>query len=363
MPLSLHLMEHRALQVMEKADYSGVTNLSSNEIHNPVVESQLATYLNTVTANQVATYPYLGHLKHSLSQSLALPPQQIILSAGSDLAIHHLLIHLTHKHKRVILQTPTYSSYQDYATLLGIEVTTCSTLNKDEPTFTADLKKVLISHPPSLLILTNPDCYLGQHLAFHYVRELMEFAIQHNHLVLIDEAYTAYANIEHMPLLNEYSNLTLLRSYSKYPGLAGLRLAAIFTQTEIAELLKKTGLEKTVCTLSANFLAHLLHHQAELTHALTQKIGEREEGIKLLKQAFPHWKVYPSQANFITAKTNSPHQAKAICQQLSLNRIRIKDFSFMPELMDHIRFTLCSRKRMLELIDLMLPHGSNRHDL
>ena len=75
---------------------------------------------------------------------------------------------------------------------------------------------------PKLLFLTSPNNPDGSLLAPEALRQLLELPV----LVVVDEAYIEFAGLEHSVAqwVLEHDNLIVLRTFSKWAGIAGLRL-------------------------------------------------------------------------------------------------------------------------------------------
>jgi len=83
---------------------------------------------------------------------------------------------------------------------------------------------------PKLLFLTSPGNPDGQTISGDTMRRLLELPLA----VVVDEAYVEFGGQSVVPLLEEYANLLVLRTFSKWAGMAALRLGYAVTSREIA---------------------------------------------------------------------------------------------------------------------------------
>jgi histidinol-phosphate aminotransferase len=137
-------------------------------------------------------------------------------------------------------------------------------------------------------------------------------------LVIIDEAYFEFCNKTSISLLCKHKNLIILRTFSKWAGLAGLRLGyAIMDPYLINEILKIKLPFNVNVAAEIGGLAAL--DDLALAKAMVQKIiGERERIYGALNDV-PGLVVYPSEANFLFIRTE--HALSDLKSHLENNRI------------------------------------------
>ncbi len=111
----------------------------------------------------------------------------------------------------------TYSFYPVYANLFGVDYQTVPL--KDD--FTVDAEGLQQGGP---IALANPNAPTGLMLPIAEVRRLAEHAREHDSVLLVDEAYAAFAPENALPLLAEFDNVLIVRTFSKSHALAGMRI-------------------------------------------------------------------------------------------------------------------------------------------
>src|SRR5262249_8401616 len=130
------------------------------------------------------------------------------------------------------------------------------------------------------------------------IRRILEKA--ENAAVLIDEAYFEFYGTTALPLLREYSNLFVSRTFSKVYGLAGLRLGCLFSQPD-----NMAWLHKARSPYSVNALAVLCAGEAVADREYVEKyVAEALESRLLLCRALDRLRIpyYPSEANFVLVR-------------------------------------------------------------
>ncbi len=116
---------------------------------------------------------------------------------------------------------PTFGMYPFDAALAGAAV--ISVPRRDD--FRVDLRGVEEAsrrHAAKLIFLTSPNNPDGSLLPKEDLLRLLQLPL----LVVVDEAYIEFAGLEHSVSgwVNGYPNLVVLRTFSKWAGIAGLRL-------------------------------------------------------------------------------------------------------------------------------------------
>ena len=155
-------------------------------------------------------------------------------------------------------------------------------------------------------------------------------------LVVLDEAYYAFASDSFIPRLAQYPNLVVMRTFSKL-GMAGLRLGFLAGSAEWLEQLEKLRLPYNVGVLPQLAAGKLLAHHEVL---LQQAEQIKRDRVTLYRQLgeIAAVKVYPSEANFLLFRVAN---ASAIFNGLKQRGVLIKNLDGgHPMLKDCLRVTV-----------------------
>ncbi|MCS7260720.1 MAG: aminotransferase class I/II-fold pyridoxal phosphate-dependent enzyme, partial [Anaerolineae bacterium] len=154
-----------------------------------------------------------------------------------------------------------------------------------------------------------------------------------------DEAYVEFAGPEHshIHLVPHYDNLIVLRSFSKWAGLAGLRLGYGAFPLKLIEHLWKIKQPYNVNVAAQVAGIASLEDREYLLDNVRRLVAERERMMGLL-QTISYLQPYPSYANFILCKVLG-RDAFEIKQKLAERGILIR-YYHTPGLTDHVRFTV-----------------------
>jgi len=147
---------------------------------------------------------------------------------------------------------------------------------------------------PALIFLAYPNNPTGNLFPVDEVVQIIEAA---QGLVVVDEAYYAFASDSFIPRLARYPNLLVMRTFSKL-GMAGLRLGFLAGSTAWLEQLEKLRLPYNVGVLPQVVAEKLLeHHEVLLQQA--EQIKRDRAGLYRQLSEIAAVRVYPSEANFL----------------------------------------------------------------
>ena len=262
---------------------------------------------------------------------------------GEDLlkeAVHYFLT--LPDHNRLML-VPKFSWW--YYKSIADEVdgqTVQYPLYEDGDTYRYDLdalKKMLHELNPKILLLASPNNPTGNALTPEQIENLLQEAPKTTYII-IDEAYASYVNRDSSyikRLVDEFPNLLIVRTLSKFYGLPGLRMGFGFTGNGLGKFNRfgnkylgynRISEELAIAALKAT---DYYRNIADSMNADRQRY-EQEIG------ALTDFKVYKSQANFILIKY--PIELKEQLQTaLQSEDYKIK-FMNEPDINTHLRITL-----------------------
>jgi histidinol-phosphate aminotransferase len=188
----------------------------------------------------------------------------------------------------------------------------------------------------------NPD---GGLLADDDLRRLLDLPL----VVVLDEAYVEFAGLEQsrMRWVTGHDNLIVLRTFSKWAGLAGLRLGyGAFPLALIEHLWKiKQPYNVSVAAQVAGLAS--LSDLEYLQGNVARIVAERERLMVVLKQ-IAYLRPYPSYANFILCRVVG-RDARALKEKLAEQGILIRHYN-SAGLADHVRFSVGTPEQTERLI-------------
>ncbi len=298
----------------------------------PALREELA---RTVAHAEINRYPDAAaqQLKADIRKVIALPPgMDILLGNGSDEIIQLLAMAVAKPGAVLLSVEPSFVMYKMIATFTGMKYVGVA-LAED---FSLDLQATLETiklEQPAVVFLAYPNNPSGNLFDADAIRQIIQAAPG---LVVVDEAYYAFASDSFIPQLAQYNNLLVMRTFSKL-GMAGLRLGFLAGSSAWLTQLEKLRLPYNVGVLPQLVASKLLQHHAVL---LAQAHCIKQERAILLSalNASGGVKAYPSEANFILFRVA---KATQVFEGLKQRGVLIKNLNGgHPALTDCLRVTV-----------------------
>ena len=181
--------------------------------------------------------------------------------------------------------------------------------------FEIDLERALsaITSRTKILILTSPNNPTGNRLPPEQVAALLETGC----LIIVDEAYAEFSSGSIVDWVPRHDNLVVLRTFSKWAGLAGLRIGYGLLPPAVAQHLWKLKPPFNVNQAAAVAVRESLADREYLLGNCREIVAERERLLRELR-TIPYLKPYPSEANFILCDVlgRDPLELKgALCER------------------------------------------------
>ncbi len=254
--------------------------------------------LATVPINRYPD-PEARQLRGALRRALGIPERwELLLGNGSDEILQWLMAAVAGPGGRVLSPEPGFAMYRILAEAAGAHY--CGVpLRTDFQLDAEALRAALQRECPALTLLALPHNPTGALLPLAELRGLIEAAPG---LVVLDEAYMAFSGVDHLPLLDDYRNVLVLRTLSKL-GLAGLRLGFLIgapaALTQIAKLRLPYNLG-ALTQAAAELVAE--HYDTFLSRA--EALCEAREALHSLLAELDGVEVWPSAGNFLLLRVD-----------------------------------------------------------
>lgn len=265
-------------------------------------------------------------LKIAISEYIGgILPENVILGNGSAELIYLFLDIFARGHE-VLIPVPSFTEYERATLRADAEPLTVE-MAED---FSLDIDKIkkAISDKTRVLIICNPHSPSGRLFSQNSILDLVEFCGDKNVHVMVDENYMDFISpsqdytVTHK--VNKYLNLFVLRSFSKFFGMPGLRLGYGIANKEIIGLLEDLRIPWNVSVLSIIAGQAALKDKPYIEETKTYIKRERERLTAMLSEAGP-FKVFPSEVNFLLVKIlNSEITARELKDRLAERGILIR---------------------------------------
>ena len=334
-PERLLRQEVLALHAYHVPPGTGMIKLDAME--NPyALPTQLREEIARLVADAaINRYPDAGadSLKEQIRAVTNLPQgMEVLLGNGSD-EIIQLLAMATAKPGATLLGVePSFVMYKMIAAFTGMNYIDVPLTENFELDISAMLNAIQ-RHQPALIFLAYPNNPSGNLFDADAIERIL---IAAPGLVVVDEAYYAFASASFIPRLAHHSNLLVMRTFSKL-GMAGLRLGFLAGSKAWLEQLEKLRLPYNVGVLTQMVAEKLLqHHDVLLQQA--EQIKQDRTWLYGRLVGTVDVRAYPSEANFILF--HAAHSAK-VFEGLKKRGVLIKNMnSAHTALTDCLRVTV-----------------------
>ena len=329
--------EIRSLAAYHVPDSSDTIKLDAMENPYQWPDDLTNEWLDVIRDVELNRYPDPGArvLKKHLRESMEVPAEsEILLGNGSDELIQMIMMAMSGTDRVVLSVDPGFVMYKMIATFMGmpyVAIPLKDDFSIDEASFIDAIKE----HQPAVIFLAYPNNPTSNLFDEQIIRNIIDVAPG---VVVVDEAYHAFAEKTFMPLLSEYDNLLVMRTVSKM-GLAGLRLGLLAGKSEWLNEFDKVRLPYNINILtqaSAEFAIknrHVLEQQTQQICLDREKLYQELSKIKNIT-------AYASQANFILVRVKAG-QADLIFSRLKEQGILIKNLNPAGSLLkDCLRITV-----------------------
>lgn len=297
---SLIRPEIRALKAYHVPDAAGLVKLDAME--NPYtwsedVKQAWVKKLHDVAINRYPD-PEARRLRQRLRQALTVPDgMELLLGNGSDELIQIILMAVANPNVVVLAPTPTFVMYEMIATFAGMKFAGVPLA----PDFSLDMPAMLeamATRKPAVVFLAYPNNPTGNLFARADIERIIETAPG---LVVLDEAYHAFAGESFMERLGNHDNLLVMRTLSKQ-GLAGLRLGVLAGPVSWLAEFNKVRLPYNIGSLTQASAEFALGHMTLLDEQAGRIRADREKLYQALAN-LPGVHPWPSRTNFILFRT------------------------------------------------------------
>jgi len=275
--------------------------------------------------------PLNRELRQLLESYLGIGSEYIAVGSGSDELIDNLLRISLEPGDKVINCPPTFGMYPFSTTVNAGELVNVPR----DSAYDIDVSKIQshIDRRTKVVFVTSPNNPTGNLTGREDILQLLDTGV----LVVVDEAYYEFADETVADLVPDYPNLVVLRTFSKWAGLAGLRVGYGILPPRINEVIYKMKMPYNVTIAAQIAVRETFEDMKHMQQTISAIIDERSrlfDALQLQGTLAP----LPSRANFILCRVTKG-EAREIKQKLEQRGIFIRYFD-TPDLQNMIRISV-----------------------
>lgn len=321
----------------------GKEKLSSNE--NALGSSPMAIKaIKSIESYSIYPDGSSLELREAIASKNNIHTDNIIVGNGSDEILMWPSLCLIGKGDNAVTALNTFSEYSFSTLVTDGEIRKAPLINGK---FNKDEILKLVDNKTKIVYICNPNNPTGTFLPKNELLDLIN-SISKDKLIIVDEAYGEYGDEEFyscIPETENYSNLLILKTFSKIYGLASLRLGYAIANSSLI-----SSLWRTKQPFNVNQAAQIGGLAAlSDTGFVTASINMNNEGKKYLykeldKLGLPY---YRTQANFICIDVKK--DSKDVYNSVLEQGMTIRPCGSFG-LQNHIRITIGTQKQMKNFI-------------
>lgn len=332
----------------EQPKIANLIKLNTNENPYPPAPG-VKEVIHSFESDRLRLYPdpESSELIAQLAESYQLPKDHIFVGNGSDEVLAHAFMAFFRQAKPLYKPSITYSFYEVYADLYGIELVDVPLTDE----FAIDLQQYPSENGG--IIFANPNAPTGVALPLTEIRALLDR--NQDSVVLVDEAYVDFGGESATQLVTEYPNLVVTHTFSKSRSLAGMRVGFAFAHPTLIDALNRVKnsfnsypLDMLAIATSVAALKDKSYFDATCEKIITT----RENSAAALKKL--GFEVLPSATNFVFAKHRYIEGAE-LMGFLRTKGILVRHFS-KPIISDYLRITIGTDAEMQAMLNALKTH-------
>jgi histidinol-phosphate aminotransferase len=280
------------------------------------------------------------HLRAALVRYTGVSAEYLVAGNGSDELLSLICQILLQPGESILVCPPTFSMYAFYARLKN-----CRAISVPRRAdFSLDMDGILAAtqaESPRIIFIDNPGNPTGLNLPAADLEKLLELPA----LLVLDEAYVEFAETpSFITRVPERENLVVLRTFSKWAGLAGLRVGYGAFPKWLGDVLWQAKSPYNLTHSASEAAIAALSDLDFLTGNVNRLRAERERLAAALRQ-LPGLTVFPSAANFLLVRVDPAafgQSAAQVCEALKEQGILVRLF----EPLNSLRITIGTPEQM-----------------
>jgi histidinol-phosphate aminotransferase len=294
--------------------------------------------------------PHQGALRAAIGEYVGVDPEHVVAGHGGDELID-LLVRLTIGTDDAIIDcSPTFGMYDFSTRVQGGRI--INVPRRDD--FGVDVDAVRNkADAAKLVFVASPNNPTGNSLTEAELEGLLDTGL----VVVADEAYAEFAGHSLATQVPHRENLAVLRTFSKWAGLAGLRAGYGILPLELAGAVRQIKPPFSPNAAAEVAMLTSLQDRDALLARVDEIVRERERLVKQL-EALEFVETYSSEANFVLVRI-AGCDGRALRDDLAAKGIFLRFFD-QPTLQDCIRISVGTAKDTDRVIEALREHGGQR---
>ncbi len=296
-------------------------------------------------------YPKIDNekLKQLIANRYSVKSENIVIGAGSDELLTLTALKYVDNGENTIMSDPSFFRYKDITELARGN---CKLVKGTSFCHDLGAMKKSIDDKTKIVFICNPNNPTGTFISSEEIESFVK-AVPENIIVVVDEAYFDFvypkSNQSSVKLIDKYPNVLVFRTFSKYFGLAGLRIGYAIGNENVIEGINRLRSPYNVSSLAQAAAIEVLKNNEFFDNTYYEEVNrERQFYYDAFKELDIEY--IPSQANFIFAKFGDI--CEGWCEQLKNSNIIIRPCR-MFGYPDYVRISIGNRAENMMLVEAL----------
>ena len=319
-----------------------IVRLNANE--NPYGASPKVAKALSEMEPHIYPDPLQRKIRDAIGEYTEVDPSRIIAGAGSDELIDLLFRLFLAPGDKIIDCDPTFGMYGFCARIAGAEVVSAPRDSSFE--IHVDAVRNAVDSQTKMVLVNSPNNPTGNIASLDQVNALLQTGL----VVLVDEAYYEFSGETFAPLVTEHENLIVLRTFSKWAGLAGLRVGYGFMSPTLVDRIIAMKSPYNVNS-AAEVAAIVSLEDADLLMERVKKVVDERERLFSLLRGIKGIRPLPSGGNYILSLLESGRVAE-LFEDLASRGIFLRRFGH-ERLAEYFRITVGTPKQTDAVVEAL----------
>ncbi len=329
-----------------------IVKLGSNEFPYPPPKKVREAIRDEIDRVNRYPDPFSRELKEKLSEYVGLPAGNISVGNGASEVLDTICKVFLNPLDRVVIPVPTYSMFIFLSMLRDASLEFVAAKEKGpEPEFEVETGDVIEAMGDArLLFLCSPNNPTGKVIKRKNIIKIIENT---DAAVVVDEAYYEFSRETIADRIETYDNLIVVRSMSKFFGLAGLRLGYALARPETIKSLEKARLPFNVNRIAQRAAIEALGER-DWFKKMAEKIEEQKEIVMKEINGIKGFEALPSKTNFLLVRLPYKTRVRDLVENLLEKGVIVRDVTGAHGLKhDYVRITIGKREENMRLISAL----------
>ncbi len=267
-----------------------------------------------------STYPEITGLYKRIAKFDKVKEDQILITSGIDGSIKNLLSLLTKPKDVISVLSPTYAMYEVYTKIFKLKLFRIS-YNKDYKINQKSLNQ-FFKKKPKILFLPNPNQPIEDTISYKDIIKLAKKCKKVKCFLVVDEAYFHFGSKSAVPLIKKFSNLVVLRTFSKAFGVPSIRAGYTVSNKINMSIISKARIAHELSSVSIAVAEYLLDNY----HIVKKNSNLIKKSRKIVKKKLKKIGLYSRSefGNYVLIKFNKSTEALKVVKYLRKKFIYVK---------------------------------------